>query len=223
MRIPDLVTQMMPRLQRLQLTDSATGLYDPDEAAEYVLVALRYLSHRWNLLHFYALNRTLFLTASGIEAYPLPDHYGFVVPEEPDKSGLAITDTDGNNPRDLRWYPPAQYELLRSSTTGRPIRFTLADNQLYLQPTPDAAYWVQAIEKQEIDAQYDIPDAYLDTVTAETLWRMATDLGKPTQALLDERTQSTRTLVNGEARVKVRFQRATYTRDLRGRRRWGRR
>lgn len=223
MRIPDLVTRMMPRAQRLQLTDSATGFYDPDEVEEYVLVALRYLSNRWDLLHFFRLNRNLFLTASGIEAYTLPDSYGFVVPEEPDKSGLAVTDTTGNSPRDLRWYPPQQYELLRSSSTGRPIRFTLAENQLYLQPTPDAAYWVQAIEREEIDSTYDIPDAYLDVVTAETLWRMATDLDKPTQALLDERTQSTRTMVNREARLKTRFQNATYTRDLRSRRRRGRR
>lgn len=107
--------------------------------------------------------------------------------------------------------------------TGRPVRFTLADNKLWLQATPDAAYWIQAIEKQEIDADFDIPDSYQDAVTTETLYRMSSDRGNLTQALIEERIVSARTLVNGEARLKTRFQAASYNRSLRGyNRRWRR-
>jgi hypothetical protein len=223
-KIPELAQHLMPRIQRLALTDPATDKWDPEEVAHYILVALRHLANRWSLLHLAKLDRHLVRTVAGIEEYQIPASYGFVVPEEPDKSGLSICESDGTKPRNLQWYTPQRYELLRSAAQGRPVRFTLANDKLYLQPTPDGVYLVQAVHEPEITEDYDIPTEYEDAVSAETLYRLACDTGKLTPLLIEERTMTTRTLVNGEARLKTRFANATYMRELRwhGRSRWRR-
>lgn len=223
MRIPELVTQMMTRVQRLNLTDAATGKHDPEEISEYILVALRYLATRYNLLHLFKTNREFLRCSAGIESYAMPTSLGFIVPEEPHKSGLAVSEADGSNPRDLRWYPPQQYELLRSTSTGKPIRFTLANNKIHFQPTPDSQYLIQAIQKPWIDETMDIPEEYIDIVTAETLYRLSADKGSVTPLLLEERMQCTKAVVNHEARLKTRFQNSSYNRMASHRgRHWGR-
>ena len=204
MFVADLITQLKPRMQRLRLVDPVTSFVDADEAKTYVMGAVRYLANRYQLQHFLQMNRELFRTVASVEFYPLPPHYGFWSPEETRRSGFVIAESDGTSPNNLEYYDPARFNLLRSTTTGKPARFTLIQNFMYLQPIPSAIYIIEALERPVQDGD-DVPDPYVQAIQIETLWRMASDQGKATQLLADERTQILRTLVNGEARQRVRF------------------
>lgn len=214
-------TQMLPRLQRLSLVDPTTGFYDPDELDSYIHAAMRYLANRYQLQHFLAMNRELFRTVASVEFYQLPPNYGFWSPEETRRSGFAISDSAGANPGNLEYYDPARFNLLRSTTTGKPARFTLIENRMYLQPIPDTIYVIEALERSVQDGD-EIPESYVEAVKIETLWRMASDQGKATAILADEKTQILRTLVNGESRQRQRFYTSYERAGIgRGRRRYG--
>ena len=217
MLVTDLIAQLKPRMQRLGLVDPVTLFVDPDEVTTYVMEAMRYLANRYQLQHFLQMNRELFRTAVSAEFYPLPPHYGFWSPEETRRSGFVIAESDGTSPNNLEYYDPARFNLLRSTTTGKPARFTLLQNFMYLQPIPDAVYIVEALERPIQDGD-SVPDPYAQAIQIETLWRMASDLGKATTLLADERMQVLRTLVNGEARQRQRFY-TSYERAGMGRRR----
>lgn len=222
MRTDELLENLKPRLQRLGLVDPLTGFYDQDEVLFYVQAAMRYLANRYQLQHFMRINREFLRTVANVESYTMPPTYGFWSPEETRRSGLAVSDTNGTNQTNLFYYDVARYNLLRTAaTTGRPAWFTVADSLIYFQPTPDATYVIEAIERP-IQGDTDIPDAYAEGIGIETLWRFASDLGKATPVLIQERTEILRTLVNGEARQRQRF----YTSHERpgfnrGRRRYG--
>ena len=204
MLVTDLVAQIKNRMQRLGLVDPVTSFVDPQEATTYVMEAVRYLANRYQLQHFLQMNRELFRTAASAEFYPLPPHYGFWSPEETRHSGFVIAESDGTSPNNLDYYDPARFNLSRSTTTGKPARFTFIQNFMYLQPIPDAVYIIEALARLVQDSD-SVPDPYVRAIQIETLWRMASDLGKATTLLADERTQVLRTLVNGEARQRQRF------------------
>ena len=170
----------------------------------YIQAAMRYLANRYQLQHFLRMNRELFRTVANVESYQIPDNYGFQYPQDDHHSGIAISNTDGASRVDLEYYEPARYNLVRSTTTGRPAWFTLIENLMYLQPTPDAIYIVEAVERPT-QSGVDIPEPYVEMVQAETLYRMAADMGRLNQSLIDDRIQITRTVVNGEQRQRLRF------------------
>ena len=204
MLVADIITQLTPRLQRLGLVDPVTSFVDASEVETYVMASVCYLAIIYQLQHFLQMNRGLFRTVASVEFYPLPPHYGFWSPEETRRSGFVIAESDGTSPNNLEYYDPARFNLLRSTTNGKPARFTLMQNFMYLQPIPDGVYSIEALDRpvQDVD---EVPDPYVPAVKIETLWRMASDLGKATALLADERTQKLRTLVNGEARQRQRF------------------
>lgn len=204
MQLFDLATSLLPRAQRLGLGDPATGFVDHAELEVYCQGAVRYLANRYQLRHFLAMNRELLRTTVDIERYHLPAGYGFVAPQDDHHSGLAVTESDGTAPVNLEYKAPATYALLRTTTTGRPAWFTLAEGALWLMPVPDAVYVVQAIYRpvQDVD---EIPEAYVEAVGAEALWRLAADAGKVSPALQDERVQTARSMVNNEKREAQRF------------------
>ena len=204
MQSNDLITQLLPRAQRLNLVDPTTGFIDRDEVLTYMQAAIRYLANRYQLQHFLRMNHELFRTANNVESYQITNNYGFQYPQNTRQSGFALTNTDGTSLSNLEYYEPARYNLVRSSTTGRPAWFTLIENLMYLQPTPNAIYIVEAIDRPAQDG-VDIPEPYVEMVQAETLYRMAADLGKLNQSLIDDRIQMTRTVVNGEQRQRQRF------------------
>lgn len=213
----DLITQLIPRAQRLTLVDPTTGFIDRDEIQSYVSDAMRYLANRYQLQHFLRMNRELFRTAASVESYAIPDNYGFHSPEQTRYSGFAVTNTDGTSISNLEYYDLPRYNTVRTTTTGRPARFTIAESLMYLQPTPDGVYVIEAIERPVQDG-VEVPEPYVALVAIETLYRMASDQGKATPMLHDERIQLTRAAVNGEARQRQRFYTAW---ESAGRRRYG--
>jgi len=199
-----LITQMLPRAQRLGLVDPQTGYIDREEISHYLQASVRYLANRYQLQHFLKMNRELFRTEVGMESYVVPPNYGFWYPDETRKSGLAVTNSDGTQTANLEYFDPPRFNLFRTTTQNKPAWFTLMEGLLYLQPIPDATYLIEAIERPIQDGA-DIPEPYVAAVEIETLWRMASDLGKATVLLDRERLELLRTLVNGEARMQQKF------------------
>lgn len=200
----ELTTQMLPRAQRLGLIDPQTGYIDRSEIAAYIAASVRYLANRYQLQHYLEINRELLRTVSGVESYTLPANYGFWAPEETRRSGLAATNSDGTQTSNLEYYDPARFNLYRTTNTGKPSWFTVAQNLIYFQPIPDAVYLIEAIERP-VQTGADIPDVYAAAVEIETLWRMASDQGKATPLLGAEHVEIVRTLVNNESRFRQRF------------------
>lgn len=204
MILNDLITQLKPRAQRLALVDPNTGYVDEDELDVYVKGAVRYLANRYQLQHFLEMNRELFRTVQSVESYAIPANYGFIAPDDTRRSGIAAADSDGTNTTNLVYYEPVRFNLIRSTTESKPAWFTVIGNLMYFGPIPDAIYIIEAVERAVQDGE-EIPESYVATVEAETLWRMASDQGKATQFLADERLQLTRSMVNNESRARQKF------------------
>ena len=113
MHIAALITQLLPRAQRLNFVDPTTGFIDRDEILTYIQASVRYLANRYQLQHFLRMNRELFRTVINVESYQLPDGYGFQYPQDDRHSGIAISNTDGASRVDLEYYEPARYNLVR--------------------------------------------------------------------------------------------------------------
>ncbi len=200
-----LLTEMVPRAQRLGLVDMSTGMVDQAELLTYLGVAVRYLATCYQLQMFLRINRQLFVTQTGVERYQLPDNYGYVAPLETYRSGLLCNTLDGLQPTNLEYYDPARYNLLRTpANTSKPAWFTLTQGQMWLQPIPDQVYAIEAVEKPTQSGD-GVAEAYVAMVEAETLYRMAADQGRVVPELTDERGHLTRSVVNNEARQRQRF------------------
>lgn len=220
MELSLLLSQIKPRVQRLGLVDPQTGFYDESEITFYVQEACRYLANCYQLQHFLKMNRELFRTVDGIESYAIAANYGFWSPDETRRSGLSVSDSDSTSTTNLEYYDPARYNLYRSDATGKPFFFTLMDSLVYLQPTPDDSYIVEAIERP-LQSGAVIPDPYVAAVSLRTLWTMASDQNKLTPALDSEYRKITQVLVNGEQRVQQRFYNSRERLGMSRHRRWG--
>ena len=220
MFIDEIVDQLVPRAQTLNLTDPQTGFVDRVEIAFYVKQSLRYLANRYQLQHLMSLDRTLLSTVADTEAYALPDNYGYWYPGETYKSGMAISHSDGTQVYNLNYYDPARYNLIFNSVnTGKPVAFTIMGGAIHFFPVPDDEYHVQALTRESQENALGVVLPYLEAVKVETLYRMACDKDRLSAALQDERTELLRSLVNGESRQRQKF----YTsRERIGRRRYGR-
>lgn len=223
-----LATEMLPRMQNIGLVDINTGFTDGSEVDVYIGQAIRYLAFRYQLQHFLRMCRELFRTTQGVETYDLPPTYGFIVPREHRRSGIAINTTDNQGPVNLEYYDPVRYNLTRTNTEDKPAWFTVAENVMYLQPVPDTIYVIEAVFKPVQD-NVTIPDDYVEAVMIQTLWRMASDkvdsekAQRALPALMAERTEILRTLVNNEQRMRQMFNKqSSYAGYSRGYRRYGR-
>lgn len=204
----DVLKLIKSRAQTLQLVDPRTGYVAEDVLELYFHGAMRYLGTRFQLQQLLTMSQDLFRTQSGVESYSLPPNYGLIAPIEPRRSGLVLTDENGNSPTDLWFYDPARFQLLRSGLTpGRPAYFTQAQNLLWLLPVPDQVYVVQAVIRLAQGEPFDVPDAYVLGVQIETLYKYASDKGVLTQTLIDERVDILKPMVNNEHRTRQRFNR----------------
>lgn len=205
MQVSVLIDEIKPRLQRLKLVDPQTGYLDEGEVLDYVYGAIRYLKNRYQLQHFLEIDRELFRTVANVETYEIPLNYGFWAPQQTHRSGISVREvSDFEQITNLEYQDVAQYNLYRSSTTSKPARFTVANNLFYFQPIPDAIYIVEAVTRS-LQAGDEVPEVYSLPVQIETLYRMACDQQKVTDALVEERTQILRTIVNNEARFRQKF------------------
>ena len=206
MFLTDVVDQLLPRVQTLNLADPQTGFADREEIAFYVQQALRYLANRYQLQHFLDMNRALLTTSATIEHYTIPANYGFWYPEETYRSGMVISEADGTQVYNLTYYDPARFNLIfNRATTGKPVAFTLMGGLIHFFPIPDKVYQIQALERSSQEGATDVPEPYAEAIKVEALYRMAADKGRLSATLQDERTEILRTLVNGESRTRQRF------------------
>ena len=221
MDIDTVVSQLITRAQTLNLTDTSTGFVDHAEIASYVQQSVRYLANRYQLQMFIEINRIFLTTVADVESYTMPSNYGFWSPEETYRSGLSVAETDSTQIYNLMYYDPARFNLIaqQSSSTGKPVAFTIANSLIYFFPVPDKAYTIEALQRPSQEGTTSVPDQYAEAIKIETLYRMAADRGKLSPVLQEERTELLRSLVNGESRQRQRF----YTsRERIGRRRYTR-
>lgn len=212
MRLPAIVAQLLPRIQRLGLID-ATGMYDESEVLAYMENAVRFLASKYQVPMFLVLDRELLRTVNGTDSYLLPGDMSLyiptstyisgVLPRQP--SGLVLTNVDGSGLVSLRYEDPPEFltrSQLTATTSGPPQFYTVTGHTLYLFPIPDAVYKVQAVTRSTQDGIEDVPGEAVACVSVETLWRMAADRGIASAVLSQERMDLTSALVNDAARLK---------------------
>jgi hypothetical protein len=207
MQIDEVVSQLITRAQTLNLTDTSTGYVDHQEIAAYVQQSLRYLANRYQLQMFVEINRAFLTTSADIESYTFPSNYGLWSPEETYRSGLSVSEIDDTSIYNLTYYDPARFNLIarQTSSTGKPVAFTIANNLIYFFPIPDRAYVIHALQRPTQEGATSVPDQYVEAVKVETLYRMAADRGRLSPVLQNERTELLMTLVNNESRQRQRF------------------
>jgi hypothetical protein len=189
------------------MVDGNTGLADHAEIATYLQQSIRYLANRYQLQMFMDIERHFLATVADLEAYAMPANYGLWSPEETYRSGLSVCETDGTQIYNLQYYDPARFNLIsqQSSSSGKPIAFTIARNLIYFFPVPDRVYTIQALQRHSQEGALSVPDQYVEAIKIETLYRMAADRGKLSPVLQEERIELLRALVNGESRQRQRF------------------
>lgn len=210
MTVAELLKLMRPRAQNLRLVDESTGFVSEEELRFYLQNQVRYLATNYQLDMFLGMNRRLLVTQSGVENYPVPSTLsGWWSPDDDRTSGLALVLDEANNDRlNLRYRDPARYQHERTNTADAPSIFTVADNQLWFSPIPDAVYTIQGVHKKVLEAGDDIANMYAYAVIVQTLYRMAEDKGKLTTELAAEQRDVVGHLVNNEDRLHQRFKRA---------------
>ena len=209
----DLLAQLKPRAFRLGLVDPQTGRVDEDEITHYMWAALMHFYESYDLDEYTAIDRTLFHTQSGAEAYGLPDHFGrLLTPWDRDYGGITIAASDGTDQHALHYQPPAVFNDTydpASGARGQPVYFTLTEREMRLSPTPDATVYrvggtyIQHLTPMLSDA---IPMMLHTPILVTTLTLMASDSGRVTPLLLQEAQRAIATLANSQARRRLQFQ-----------------
>jgi len=203
LRYSDLIDIMMQRAERLGLTTTAEQKADAAELEVYVFQALLHVTEVIDIPIYLQNNTEIAITSSGHNTYPMPQDYGrLIAPRVQNRRGIYLYDTVRNV--DLEYLDPNSFARQSSLINERPTQFTVTQRTLWLYPTPDdngtdnytvRGLYVQRVERPELDDEVLLtyPTALID----EALFRLASDMGRPIQALAATRTEALTRLVNG--------------------------
>ena len=206
---------ILTRARRLGLKNPETGFVDATDVEMALYSQILDLVGRYDLDGYTVINRTMFVTTIDTEVYALPDDFGrFVTIRDQEEYGLALDNGTDAQPSALVYREPEDYERLRNRlSTNRPRYFTIAaSGQLRLDPIPDAQYtgvgvYIRDIQPSELD-EGSVPLQYANMLQHATLGELSSDFGHASApVLLAEKQQALTTLVNGQARQRMHFQR----------------
>jgi len=214
MNYGDVLDQILPRAKRLGLTDAETGQVDAVECELALLHVIQSITDTWDLDAFTVINPNMFVTQQGKDTYPLPDDFGRLIhPREEDKYGIFIN--DGSNSASLDFIRPEEYLRNKSSTNGKPARFTISQSTIRIDPPPDTnsssnytgeGVYIQRIEEINLDDRVAFGQA--STLVDATIAQLGALFGGSANLVgfiaMSER--SITRLVNHEKRLRQGFQ-----------------
>lgn len=181
----DLLDIMEQRAERLGLVDAEEGRADSVELMLYLFQALLDVVESADIPAYMAYNALVANTEADRPDYTLPQEFGrLILPRVRNKRGFYLFNQVNNVP--LEYMEPPSFFARTELKSNMPTFFTIAEERLWLSPTPDAVYTVRGTYIKQI-TRPDLDDPVLlqyPTVLIETaLQRLATDVGKQAVAL----------------------------------------
>ena len=193
----------MQRAERLGLVNADNGKVDAAELELYLFQALLDVSELHDLDAYTINNPQIVVTSAGENRYEMPTDYGrLIAPRVQNKRGLYIF--DGVKSVDLEFLDPNAFARLVSVQDALPRFFSITRRQLYLNPTPDSnnsrdytvrGIYIERIERPDLDAEVLL--SYPSVLVDQSLFRLAGDMGKLTEALATTRSEGLAKLVSG--------------------------
>jgi hypothetical protein len=172
-----------------------------------VFEELQRLVDTYDLSAYLHPNPTMLRTAVGVDAYELPEDFGRLM-RPIQETDWGLYRVEGTTRIPLQYREPIQWLTLDRSTRSRPTQFTLMEDQVWLHPTPDAAYTIEGLYVQRLerpDWEETVRLSEPSILLSKTL-AVAAGTKHPDAALLVSRAEKDeRTLAFHHARGRLRF------------------
>ena len=212
----ELIYRILPDAKAMGLVDQETGQVDAAQVELAVLRAVNMLTDGWDLDAYTVIIDNLFMTTTGERRYALPsDFLRFPRPKHRHDYHLYLY--DNSSEFGLDYTDPVAFMATRSTDNGTPSAFTVSENNILLDPPPDAngtnsyvgrAVYIKRIASLEWRDEILIQNtmALIDGALAQ----LAILHGSPRAAdLFALARQSGERLLNHQARIRQPFQRQT--------------
>ena len=199
----DILDLLMTRAERLGLVSGPEQKADAAELEMYLFHALLDITESIDVPAYLKRDNAIAVTNTGQPDYPLPDDFGrLILPRVQNRRGIYLYDTFRN--ADLEYLDPNVFARNSSLLNSRPTQFTVIERRIWLLPTPDGngtsdytlrGLYVQFINRPDLDDE--VPLGYPTALIDVALFRLASDAGKPIQALTATRAESMARLAAG--------------------------
>lgn len=203
LRYTDLLDILLQRAERLGLMEAEQLHADAAELELYLFQALLDITESVDIPTYMVNNTTIATTVAAQASYPLPADYGRLIqPRVQNRRGIYLYDTV--RLIDLEYIDPNAYARQYQLIPGTPRQFTVTQRTLSLFPQPDSnntnnytvrGIYIQRVDRPELEDEVllSYPTALID----EALFRLASDMRKPMQALAMARSEAMARLLAG--------------------------
>lgn len=209
MKYQDLLDMLVPRVERLGLIDSATGRADAAEIELYLYQSLLDILDSFDFEAYTIIDDNIALTQAGTRTYVLPSRFGrLIYPRVMGKRGIFLQDATDAEAFELEFVDPNTFMKRPSLANRRPTHFTISQRTLYLYPTPDVAAggsaytvigaYIERVERPDLDDDVILPNPAV--LIHNTLYLIASDAGKLTQVIANQRQESLQNLLASQTR-----------------------
>lgn len=204
MQYRDVLDILIPRAQRLGLTEASSGEVDAVELEMYMYNALLKLVELVDLSEYTAREPTIAVTEPGREDYPVPEDFGRLIrPTSLLTRGIRLS--NGVTRSALTYLDPTDFDSDYLESGHVPTHFTVQTRTFYLRPAPDdnggaqytlSGLYIQRVPRITLDheVRLDDPAALIE----ETLFMLASDANVLTQSLATTRTEALARLAGGD-------------------------
>ena len=203
MTYADVLDVVMTRCERLGFVAGAEQKADAAELELYIYLALLDIADMVDVPALMQRDDNIALTTAGKPDYPLPESFGrLLLPRPNNRRGMYLWDTLKNN--DLEYIDPNSFMRARSLTQGKPAQFSVIERTLWLSPAPDGngssgytvrGTYIQSLARPELGDTVTL--GYPAALIEQTLYLLASDVGKLTPGLEKSRDESLARLTQG--------------------------
>jgi hypothetical protein len=190
----DLIDIMLQRMSRLGLV-AAEGMADAAEAELYLFQALFDITEMVDVPQYVRNNREIHITSDGYAEYAMPDDYGrLILPRVQNRRGVYLW--DGVEQTDLEYLDPNAFARQYAQANETPRQFSVIGRVLWLFPTPDSnggnnytvrGLYVVRVTRPELEDEVAL--SYPSVLVDQALYRLASDMNRPMDALAKSRDE----------------------------------
>ena len=209
MTYQDLIDIILPRVERLGLSDPTTARADAAEVRLYLYQSLLDILDSFDFEAYTIIDDNMALTQASIRTYALPSRFGrLILPRMMGKRGIFLQDETDADAFALEFLDPNTFMKRPSLANRRPTHFTISQRTLYLYPTPDVAaggsgYTVIGAYIERVNRPDPADDVILPNPAAlihNTLYLIAADAGKLNQIIVQQRQESLQNLLASQTK-----------------------